>query len=241
MPISSSPVRGRVDLPRQTRRHRAHRRRTSTGLALSGPRSRLTPYTERARSLAPLPPSCHPYVVLLLILAPPPLSTLPPAHAPSLLRVSYPIRPLTAAGLAARLAERSLRARLSSQPPRPYRPPLLPSRHDTLHRAEARLVSTYAVDPAAAPTCRCRSALTTALFLARHWLPAVPITLFALSIHAVILFAPLPRTPTMPRTPTIHRAGRHHRPAAVARVAVTSRHGSDSRFGLGWYYQYGDF
>ena len=85
-------------------------------------------------------------------------------------------------------------------------------------------MSTYAVDPAAAPTCRCRSALTTALFRARHWLPAVPITLFALSIHAVILFAPLPRTPTMPRTPTIHRAGRHHQPAAVARVAVTSRH-----------------
>ena len=67
----------------------------------------------------------------------------------------------------------------------------------------------------------CRIALATALFRARHWLPAVLITLFALSIHAAIPFAPRPRTPTMPRTPTIHRAGRRSQPAAVARVAVT--------------------
>lgn len=74
------------------------------------------------------------------------------------------------------------------------------------------IVSTYAVDPAAALACRCRSALTPALFRARHWLHAVPITLFALTIRAVIPFAPRPRTLAMPRPPTTHRAGRRSRP-----------------------------
>ena len=85
---------------------------------------------------------------------------------------------------------------------------------DALHLVPCTfvIVSTYAVDPAAGPTCRCRSALTPALFCARHRLHAVPITLFALTIHAAIPYAPRPRTPTMPRPPTIHRAGRRSRP-----------------------------
>ena len=73
-------------------------------------------------------------------------------------------------------------------------------------------VPTRAVDTAAAPTCRCRSTLTLAPFRARHWLHAVPITLFARTIHATIPFAPRPQTLTVPRPPTVHCVGRRSRP-----------------------------